>query len=70
MHLTDRAASLEALSAFIESQKALLARTHADIAKLKSLRNDVSDTPDDLCCISTFGDKVHLLHIFIVEFMN
>lgn len=58
MRLVYRVTSLEALSAFIESQKALLARTHTDIAKLKSLRNDVADTPDALCCLSTFGDKV------------
>ena len=69
-YLVHGIASLEALSAFIESQKALLARTHSDIAKLSSLRKDVADTPDDVCCLTTFGDKVCFPQIEIPELMN
>ncbi|KAI0664119.1 hypothetical protein C8Q70DRAFT_904933 [Cubamyces menziesii] len=47
-----RAQTLEALEKFIQSQKALLERTHADIERLKELRKDVEQNPpttlDDL----------------------
>ncbi|KAG6885539.1 hypothetical protein C0993_000324 [Termitomyces sp. T159_Od127] len=42
-----RAQTLEALEAFICSQKALLARTHSDIARLQTLRNDVVAQPEE-----------------------
>ena len=52
MVLTRRYLSLEALEKFIQSQKALLERTHADIERLKELRKDVEQNPpttlDDL----------------------
>ena len=52
MVLTRRYLSLEALENFIQSQKALLERTHADIERLKELRKDVEQNPpttlDDL----------------------
>ncbi|KAI0634154.1 hypothetical protein C8Q77DRAFT_1110125 [Trametes polyzona] len=41
----NRAQTLEALENFIQSQKALLERTHADIARLKELRRDVETSP-------------------------
>ncbi|EGO01253.1 hypothetical protein SERLA73DRAFT_72210 [Serpula lacrymans var. lacrymans S7.3] len=40
-----RAETLEALSAYIESQKALLARTQVDIGRLRKLRNDALGRP-------------------------
>ncbi|KAI0327513.1 hypothetical protein GY45DRAFT_1108915 [Cubamyces sp. BRFM 1775] len=40
-----RAQTLEALEKFIQSQKALLERTHADIERLKELRKDVEQNP-------------------------
>ncbi|KAI0772740.1 hypothetical protein BD413DRAFT_612239 [Trametes elegans] len=40
-----RAKTLEALEKFIQSQKALLERTHADIERLKELRKDVQVNP-------------------------
>lgn len=50
--------SLDALENFIRSQKALLERTHADIARLADLRKDVEANPprslDDL------SDKVRV----------
>ncbi|KAG6872641.1 hypothetical protein C0995_008072 [Termitomyces sp. Mi166 len=42
-----RAQTLEALETFISSQKALLARTHSDIACLQSLKNDVFVQPEE-----------------------
>lgn len=39
--------SLEALSAFIQSQKALLDRTQHDITRLQELRQNVVSNPDD-----------------------
>ena len=53
--------SLGALSTFIESQKTLLTRTQADIARLRDLRNDIADTPHDMCSIDVFSDKVRLV---------
>lgn len=38
--------SLEALSAFIESQRALLSRTQTDIGRLRELRGDIDGTDD------------------------
>ncbi|KAI0672381.1 hypothetical protein C8Q78DRAFT_745687 [Trametes maxima] len=40
-----RAQTLEALEKFIQSQKALLERTHADIERLQELRKEVSEVP-------------------------
>ncbi|KAI0752639.1 hypothetical protein C8Q80DRAFT_1147443 [Daedaleopsis nitida] len=40
-----RAKTLEALEKFIQSQKTLLERTHADIARLGELRKDVENDP-------------------------
>ncbi|KAH9903507.1 hypothetical protein C8Q73DRAFT_832277 [Cubamyces lactineus] len=40
-----RAQTLEALEKFIQSQKALLERTHVDIERLKELRKDVEQNP-------------------------
>lgn len=60
--------SMEALSTFIESQKALVARTQADIAKLKSLRDDIAAMPDDLSSLATFEDKVCTAWVVNVRF--
>ncbi|KNZ79238.1 ZZ-type zinc finger-containing protein 3, partial [Termitomyces sp. J132] len=38
---------LQALQTFINSQKALLARTHSDIARLQNLKNDVFAQPEE-----------------------
>ncbi|KAI0083793.1 hypothetical protein BDY19DRAFT_1097277 [Irpex rosettiformis] len=52
-----RAKTLEALSTFIDSQKALLERTQADIARLKQLRNSIASTPVELCDYESFKDE-------------
>ncbi|KAG5637663.1 hypothetical protein H0H81_003684 [Sphagnurus paluster] len=40
-----RAQTLEALETFIQSQRALLARTQSDISRLQNLRNDAASQP-------------------------
>ena len=50
--------SLEALSTFIESQKALLERTQADIKRLKQIRDDVALLPEESCDFGSFENEV------------
>ncbi|KAI0791582.1 hypothetical protein BC629DRAFT_1510643 [Irpex lacteus] len=52
-----RAKTLEALSTFINSQKALLERTQTDIARLKQLRNDIASTSAESCDFESFKDE-------------
>ena len=48
--------SLEALEAFIQTQRTLLERTQTDITRLRELRNDVITQPDVF--VSDVSDKV------------
>lgn len=52
---------LEALSTFIKSQKALLARTQSDIERLNTLRNEVASTPAETCTLDGFSNQVSML---------
>ncbi|KAI0342496.1 hypothetical protein BDW22DRAFT_1357867 [Trametopsis cervina] len=53
-----RAKTLDALSSFIHSQKALLERARTDITRLTQLRNDIATTPAESCDYETFKDQL------------
>ncbi|KAG6380365.1 hypothetical protein JVT61DRAFT_8478 [Boletus reticuloceps] len=52
-----RAETLEALSAYLQHQKKLLARTQADIEKLKKLRADALASPEQFANHSNFQEN-------------
>lgn len=52
---------LEALSTFIDSQRALLAQTQSDIERLTILRRDVTSTSPESCSFDYFSGQVHYL---------
>ncbi|KAF8452731.1 hypothetical protein L210DRAFT_977792 [Boletus edulis BED1] len=52
-----RAETLEALSAYLQHQKILLARTQADIEKLKKLRADALASPEQFANHSNFQEN-------------
>lgn len=54
--------SIEALSAFIEAQRALLSRTVLDIERLKVLRIEADEDPISL--VETLSDHVFMLFLF------
>ncbi|GJE93458.1 hypothetical protein PsYK624_096170 [Phanerochaete sordida] len=58
-----RAQTLEALSTFIKSQKALLARTQSDIERLSTLRHDISSTSAEFCTVEIFGEQLETLRL-------
>jgi hypothetical protein len=47
-------ARLEALSAYLQHQRSLLARTQADIERLKRLREEISASPEHLTNLQVF----------------
>ncbi|EKM57119.1 uncharacterized protein PHACADRAFT_208262 [Phanerochaete carnosa HHB-10118-sp] len=56
-----RAKTLDALSTFIKSQKALLARTQSDIERLTHLRQDIASTPAESRSFSIFSEQLQTL---------
>ncbi|KAI0701853.1 hypothetical protein BC835DRAFT_1411335 [Cytidiella melzeri] len=52
-----RAKTLEALSTFINSQKALLQRAQTDIARLKQLRHEIASRPAESCDYQSFKNQ-------------
>lgn len=58
--LTESIRSLQALSTFIDKQRALLTRTHADIDRLNELRNRAVARPEGLR--DNVTEEVRLCH--------
>jgi hypothetical protein len=53
---------LEALSTFIKSQKALLARTQSDIERLNTLRYEIASTSAGMSTLDDFSKQVSVLN--------
>ncbi|OBZ77117.1 ZZ-type zinc finger-containing protein 3 [Grifola frondosa] len=60
-----RAKTLEALQTFIQSQKALLERTQSDIERLKELRREVENHPED--ALERLSDKLNASSLKLSE---